>query len=120
MANIKSKIKRAKQAKVSALRNKQAKSLIKTKIKKFNEAVEAKDNKAAEQVGKETLVILDKTASKGMIHSNRAAQKKSTIMNKLNKMGVAVKKTAKAAKPKPKAEPKKEAKESEVSPKEKA
>lgn len=114
MANIKSKIKRAKQAKVSELRNKQTKSLLKTKLRNFNEAVEANENQKAQEISKETVKILDKAASKGIIHNNKASSKKASMATTLNKMGAAKEEPAKtkAVKPKTKAKAKKEPKPS--------
>jgi small subunit ribosomal protein S20 len=106
MANIKSKIKRIKQSRVDASANKETRSLIKTKIRKFNEAIDESDTKTAQAIGKETARILDKAASKGIIHDNRAATKKATIAKTLNTMATAPKKavdTKKTVKPKAKA-----------------
>ena len=100
MANIKSKIKRNKQSQVAALRNKQIKTLIKTDIKKFNDAVEAGDAAKATELGKEAIRDLDKAVSKGIIHLNRASQKKSAIAITLTSEDL------KSGKPKPPAKAK--------------
>ncbi|CAO5239057.1 30S ribosomal protein S20 [Frankia sp. AgKG'84/4] len=79
MANIKSQIKRNLTNEKRRLRNKAVKSELKTHVRRFREAVEAGD---AARAG-ETLQIasrkLDKAVSKGVIHSNQAANRKSAL-----------------------------------------
>ncbi len=79
MANIKSQIKRIKTNEKARLRNKSVKSALKTAVRKFREAAEAGDvDKASAQL----LVAsrqLDKAASKGVIHANQAANRKSAM-----------------------------------------
>ncbi len=79
MANIKSQIKRNKQNEKRRLRNKSVKSSLKTAIRKFNEAVQAGDAAAAETLLRDASRKLDKAASKGVIHRNQAANRKSAI-----------------------------------------
>lgn len=79
MANIKSQIKRAKQAEVRHNRNKDAKSALKTLIKKFNLAVDKEDKNLAETSMKDAVKALDKSVSRGIIHKNNAANKKSGL-----------------------------------------
>jgi small subunit ribosomal protein S20 len=64
-------------------RNTKFKSLMKTEIKKAIVAIENKDKNASEIV-KTTLKQIDKTSSKGIIHKNSAARKKSNLTKKLN------------------------------------
>ncbi|WP_431044512.1 30S ribosomal protein S20 [Streptomyces sp. P1-3] len=79
MANIKSQIKRNKTNEKARLRNKAVKSSVKTAIRKTREAVAAGDvEKAAVALGEATKK-LDKAASKGVIHKNAAANKKSAL-----------------------------------------
>ncbi len=82
MANIKSQIKRNRQNELARERNKSVRSALKTSIRRFQEAVDAgkaDDAKAyAAEVGKK----LDKAASKGVIHKNQAANRKSSIFKK--------------------------------------
>jgi small subunit ribosomal protein S20 len=79
VANIKSQIKRNKQTLAAHERNKAVKSALKTSGRKFREAAEAGNadeaKAAAHDAGKE----LDKAASKGVIHKNQAANRKSSI-----------------------------------------
>ncbi|MDI6688895.1 MAG: 30S ribosomal protein S20 [Actinomycetota bacterium] len=84
MAQIKSQIKRIRQAEKRRLRNKSVKSAIKTHISKFNEAVESKDKDSAKEALGKAIKALDKAVSKGVIHLNSAANKKSKLVKKFN------------------------------------
>ena len=84
MANIKSQIKRNKQNEKRRLRNKSVKSSLKTAIRKFHEAAAAGDNETANALMQDASKKLDKAASKGVIHKNQAANRKSAIAQKLN------------------------------------
>ncbi|TWG99612.1 SSU ribosomal protein S20P [Nocardioides sp. J9] len=79
MANIKSQIKRNKQNEKRHERNKAVKSGLKTAIRKFREAAEAGDKDNAVALAREATKKLDKAASKGVIHKNQAANRKSSI-----------------------------------------
>ena len=79
MANIKSQIKRNKQNEKAHERNKAVKSGLKTAIRKFRVAAEAGDKDAATALAREATKKLDKAASKGVIHKNQAANRKSSI-----------------------------------------
>ncbi|KAA1417737.1 30S ribosomal protein S20 [Nocardioides humilatus] len=82
MANIKSQIKRNKQNEKRHERNKAVKTGLKTAVRKFREAAEAGDKDQAIALGQEATKKLDKAASKGVIHKNQAANRKSAIMKK--------------------------------------
>lgn len=82
MANIKSQIKRNKQNEKRHERNKAVKSELKTAIRRFNEAVEAGDNEKAVTSARVATKKLDKAVSKGVIHKNQAANRKSSIAKK--------------------------------------
>ena len=82
MANIKSQIKRNKQNEKAHERNKAVKSNLKTAVRKFREAAEAGDKDAAVLAGREASRKLDKAVSKGVIHKNQAANRKSAIAKK--------------------------------------
>jgi small subunit ribosomal protein S20 len=82
VANIKSQIKRNKQNEKRHERNKAVKSELKTAIRRFNEAVEAGDNEKAVSASRLATKKLDKAASKGVIHKNQAANRKSAIAKK--------------------------------------
>ncbi|WP_026411928.1 30S ribosomal protein S20 [Actinomadura oligospora] len=79
MANIKSQIKRNKQNEKARLRNKAVKSELKTAIRKFNEAAEAGNAETAIAAQRAAARKLDKAVSKGVIHKNQAANRKSAI-----------------------------------------
>ncbi|MCL6472036.1 MAG: 30S ribosomal protein S20 [Firmicutes bacterium] len=86
MANIKSQIKRIKVAERQRIRNKSVRSALKTYITKFNNAVAAGDRDAAKSALDIAIKKLDKAAEKGIIHKNNAANKKSSLMKKFNKL----------------------------------
>jgi small subunit ribosomal protein S20 len=79
VANIKSQIKRNKQNEKARLRNKAVKSELKTQIRKFREAADSGDVEAAVAQMRAASRKLDKAASKGVIHKNQAANRKSAI-----------------------------------------
>ena len=82
MANIKSQIKRIRQNEKAHQRNKAVKSALKTHVRKFREAADAGDKQAALDASKAAARKLDKAASKGVIHKNQAANRKSAIMKR--------------------------------------
>ncbi|SCL41980.1 SSU ribosomal protein S20P [Micromonospora pallida] len=86
MANIKSQIKRNRQNEKRRLRNKSVKSSLKTAIRKFNEAVEAGDTEKAAVLMRDASKKLDKAASKGVIHANQAANRKSAIAKRVGSL----------------------------------
>ncbi len=79
MANIKSQIKRNKQNDKARLRNKAVKSSLKSSVRKFREAADAGDVTEASAAMRAACRSLDKAASKGVIHKNQAANRKSAI-----------------------------------------
>ena len=79
MANIKSQIKRNRQNEKARLRNKSVKSSLKTVIRKLNEASEAGNVETATTLLRVASRQLDKAVSKGVIHKNQAANRKSAI-----------------------------------------
>jgi small subunit ribosomal protein S20 len=82
VANIKSQIKRNRQNEAAHERNKAVKSALKSAIRKFREAAEAGDVEKAQELARAANKKLDKAASKGVIHKNQAANKKSAISKK--------------------------------------
>ena len=84
MANIKSQIKRIKTNEKARLRNKSVKSSLKTAVRKFREAADAGDVAAATTLAQSANRALDKAASKGVIHANQAANRKSAISKKVS------------------------------------
>jgi small subunit ribosomal protein S20 len=83
VANIKSQIKRNRQNESARMRNKAVRTRLKTRIKQFRAAVEAGDKEAAESAYQVVTRELDKAASKGVIHANNAANKKSRMAKRL-------------------------------------
>ncbi|MBQ0058401.1 MAG: 30S ribosomal protein S20 [Lachnospiraceae bacterium] len=88
MANIKSAKKRILVSAKKAMRNKAAKSAVKTQIKKVDSAIAAADKDLAAQELNNLKSILNKTASKGIL-------KKSTVARKISRMALAVEKIGK-------------------------
>jgi small subunit ribosomal protein S20 len=84
VANIKSQIKRNRQNEAARVRNKSVKSSLKTAVRKFHEAVASGDAAAAAEAEKAATRALDKAASKGVIHKNQAANRKSALAKKAN------------------------------------
>ncbi|BCK71305.1 30S ribosomal protein S20 [Streptomyces platensis] len=83
MANIKSQMKRIKTNEKARQRNKAVKSTLKTAIRRTREAVEAGDLQKAATAQAEAAKKLDKAVSKGVIHKNAAANKKSALAKKV-------------------------------------
>lgn len=79
MANIKSQKKRILTNEKARLRNKAVKSALRTHVRKFREAVEAGDTEKANEYARVACRHLDKAVSKGVIHKNQAANRKSAI-----------------------------------------
>jgi small subunit ribosomal protein S20 len=86
VANIKSQIKRNKQNEKARLRNKSVKSSLKTVIRKLNEASEAGNTETATALLRDASRKLDKAVSKGVIHKNQAANRKSAIAKRLDSL----------------------------------
>jgi small subunit ribosomal protein S20 len=82
VANIKSQIKRNKQNEKAHERNKAVKTGLKSAVRKFREAAETGDKDVALAAGRDAARKLDKAASKGVIHKNQAANRKSAIAKK--------------------------------------
>ncbi|AHN22577.1 30S ribosomal protein S20 [Lysinibacillus sphaericus] len=81
MPNIKSAIKRVKVNEKANVANSQAKSAMRTTVKKAENAVAANAENAQELL-QAAYKSLDKAASKGLIHKNAAARKKSRLAKK--------------------------------------
>jgi small subunit ribosomal protein S20 len=84
VANIKSQIKRNRQTIKATERNRAVKSEFKTAIRKFREAADAGNRDEAENLMREASQQLDKAVSKGVIHTNQAANKKARMANRFN------------------------------------
>ena len=84
MPNIKSAKKRVLLAKTANEKNKQDKSELKTAIKKFDAAVTAGDKANADSAYKAAVQSIDKAVTKGILHKDTAARKKSSCAKKMN------------------------------------
>ncbi len=82
MANIKSQIKRNRQNERRRLRNRAARSEIRTRMKKAIAAAEAGDADADERL-RAAIATIDKAAGKGILHKNTAARKKSRLVRRV-------------------------------------
>ncbi len=85
MANIKSQKKRILQNAAAQERNKAVRSSLKTAIRRFRDAVASDDNDRAATALRDASRLLDKAVSKGVIHKNQAANRKSALASALNK-----------------------------------
>ncbi|MGL4832539.1 MAG: 30S ribosomal protein S20 [Propionibacteriaceae bacterium] len=79
MANIKSQKKRIRTNEKSRMRNKAVKAALRTNVRRFNDAIEAGDIEKAQELAKVATRQLDKAVSKGVIHKNQAANRKSAV-----------------------------------------
>ena len=86
MPNIKSYKKDVIRSRVAYEKNKADKSELKTTVKKFDAAVEGGDRAVAEAAYKLAVKAVDQAVSKGILHKNTAARKKSSMTLRLNKL----------------------------------
>ncbi|OPX10985.1 30S ribosomal protein S20 [Mycobacterium sp. AT1] len=86
MANIKSQKKRILTNETARLRNQSVKSALRTAVRGFREAIDAGEKDKAAELLTTTSRKLDKAASKGVIHKNQAANKKSALAQALHKL----------------------------------
>jgi len=84
VANIKSQIKRIRTNEKARQRNKAVKSELKTYIRRVREAVAGQDKEAAATALATASRKLDKAVSKGVIHANQAANRKSALSKAVN------------------------------------
>jgi small subunit ribosomal protein S20 len=86
VANIKSQEKRIRTNELRRVRNKSVKSALHTAIRGFREAAAGGEKDKAAELLASTSRKLDKAASKGVIHKNQAANKKSALAQAFNKI----------------------------------
>lgn len=84
MPNIKSAKKRVELSRISNEKNKEAKSALKTAIKKFDAAAAEGNREQADSAYQTAVKSIDKAVAKGILHKNNAARKKSSIARKMN------------------------------------
>ena len=86
MANIKSQLKRIRTNEKARLRNKSVKSSLKTAIRKFRAAAAAGEKDQAQRELVTASRALDKAVSKGVIHRNQAANRKSAMAKRSHQL----------------------------------
>lgn len=86
MAKSKTPAKRARKAEANRLRNKAYKSQLKTAEKKYLAALHENDVEKARQNLIDLISLIDKSVSKGILHKNNAARKKSSFTQKFNQI----------------------------------
>lgn len=86
MANIKSAAKRAEIAKKRTLRNASVKSALRTALRRFNEALTVANIEEAKNTLLKAIKSLDKAVTKGVLHKNAAARRKSRLTRKFNEL----------------------------------
>lgn len=87
MANIASAKKRARQAEKRRARNVAQRSMVRTTIKKVVKALETNDKAAAVAAYKDMVPVIDRYATKGMIHKNKAARHKARLAARIKALG---------------------------------
>ncbi len=85
MANILSAKKRIGVTRRQTLRNRAVRSTFRTAIKRFEKALASEDMVKAEELLQVAITEVDRAASKGVIHKNEAARRKSRLTKRLNK-----------------------------------
>lgn len=87
MANTKQAKKRVRQSEKHRKHNASMRSMLRTYIKKVTSAITTGDQKAALASYQEATPIIDRMASKGIIHPNKAARHKSRLIGHIKKLG---------------------------------
>lgn len=87
MAHHKSAIKRIKQNEKKRLRNRHVRSTLRTSIKRVREAVEGKDLATARELLAAAIPVIDRAATKGVIHSSNASRSVSRLTKLVNTLG---------------------------------
>jgi small subunit ribosomal protein S20 len=86
VANIKSQIKRITTNEKARQRNVAIRSSVKTAVRKFREAADAGDKDKTLEAQREAAKKLDKAVTKGVLHANQAANKKSAMAKRANSL----------------------------------
>ncbi len=87
MAHSRSAKKRIETIRKRTEQNRRVKSALRTTIRRFEEAVQGDDKEQAREKLQKALVSIDKGVSKGILHKNTAARRKSRLTKKLNTTG---------------------------------
>lgn len=88
MANTSQSKKRARQAEKHRQQNASQRSMLRTYIKKVILAIEAKNAEAAKEAFNTAVPIIDRMATKGLIHKNKAARHKSRLTKSIKALAV--------------------------------
>jgi small subunit ribosomal protein S20 len=88
LANTRSAKKRIRQNEKRRLRNREILSRTRTHVKHARKVVESGDYTTSQEAVKKAISELDRAASKGVIHKNNAARRKSRLIAHLNKLQV--------------------------------
>ncbi|MBF7082594.1 30S ribosomal protein S20 [Desulfallas sp. Bu1-1] len=86
MPNIKSAAKRVRITRKRTERNRRIKSNLRTAIRRFREAMAGENREEAQMRLRRALITIDKAVTKGVLHKNTAARKKSRLTKFFNKM----------------------------------
>lgn len=86
MPNIKSAIKRVEITRKRTIRNARIKSALRTTIRRFEEAMKVADRDEADLKLRKAVIALDKAVTKGILHKNAAARKKSRLTKRFNRL----------------------------------
>jgi len=86
LANHPSALKRARQNEVKRVRNKSSKTRVKKAVKEVRAAIAANSAEQAQQSFKEAVSVIQKTASKGVIHKNQASRRISRLARGINRL----------------------------------
>jgi small subunit ribosomal protein S20 len=86
VAKSKTPAKRARRAEANRLRNKAYRSRLKTAVKKYEEALQGGDAQTTQQSLIAATSLIDKNVSKGILHKNTAARRKSALARRFNAM----------------------------------
>ncbi len=86
MAKGKTPAKRAKRAEANRLRNKAYKTRLRTAIKKYEETLQGDNLQEAREGLKVATSLIDRNVSKGILHKNTAARRKSALAKRINTM----------------------------------
>uniref|UniRef100_UPI002627FA2A 30S ribosomal protein S20 n=1 Tax=Oleiagrimonas sp. TaxID=2010330 RepID=UPI002627FA2A len=76
-----------RQSEQSRMRNVSARSMMRTSLKKVVKAIDASDKAAATEAFQAAAPLLDRYASRGLIHKNKAARHKSRLNAKIQALG---------------------------------
>jgi len=86
LANIKSQIKRNRQNKKLRINNRVVRGTARSFVRKAKASIQAGNAKEAHVETLKAIKALDRAASKGVIHKNKAARSKARLMKRLNSM----------------------------------